>query len=118
MTPLVVSGHSSQETTQKDKQPPPKKAVVISKPIPRCPKEARKYRIALTIVLRAVFTSSGKVTEIKLAKVSPEDLPADVVKAFADQTIKAARLIKFEPAIKDGHPVSMFMQLEYNFDCR
>jgi len=29
--------------------------------------------------------------------------------------VEAARRIKFVPAMKDGKPVSMFMQLEYNF---
>ena len=30
--------------------------------------------------------------------------------------IKAARAITFIPATKDGKPVSMWMQLEYNFN--
>jgi len=32
------------------------------------------------------------------------------------EAVKAARLIKFHPAIKDGQPVSMSIQLEYNFN--
>ena len=30
--------------------------------------------------------------------------------------IAAARQIKFVPAVRGGHPVSVFMQLEYNFN--
>ena len=117
MTPLVVSGCLYQETTEKEKQPPPKKAVVKSKPEPHCPKEARKQHIAVTIVLRAIFRSSGEVTDVRFDKVIPSDLPEDIRKAFTEESIKAARQIKFKPAMKDGHPVSMYMQLEYNFSC-
>ncbi len=30
--------------------------------------------------------------------------------------VAAAKKIKFIPAMKDGNPVSMWMQLEYNFN--
>jgi len=66
-------------------------------------------------VLRAIFRASGAITDIKFEKVIPTDLPEDMVWAFTEECIKAARQIKFEPAMKDGHPVSMYMQLEYNF---
>ena len=33
-----------------------------------------------------------------------------------ERAIAAARQIKFVPAMKGGHPVSVFMQLEYNFN--
>jgi len=35
---------------------------------------------------------------------------------LTEQAIAAARQIKFVPAVKDGRPVSVFMQLEYNFN--
>jgi hypothetical protein len=35
---------------------------------------------------------------------------------LTEQAIASARKIKFTPAMKDGKPVSMWMQLEYNFD--
>jgi hypothetical protein len=35
---------------------------------------------------------------------------------LTEAAIAAARQIKFEPATLDGKPVSMFMQLEYNFN--
>jgi hypothetical protein len=34
---------------------------------------------------------------------------------LTEQAITAARQIKFTPAMIDGTPVSMWMQLEYNF---
>ncbi|MDX6382603.1 MAG: hypothetical protein QOK48_176, partial [Blastocatellia bacterium] len=31
-------------------------------------------------------------------------------------SIEAAKQVKFTPATKDGHPVSVLTQLEYNFN--
>ena len=66
-------------------------------------------------MLRAIFTSSGKVTDITFDKAIPGNLPEELVKAFTEECVKAARKIKFKPAMKDGHPVSMYIQLEYYF---
>ena len=58
--------------------------------------------------MRAVFSSSGAVQHLDEF-------------AFAgwldERAIAAAKQIKFIPAQKDGRPVSMWMQLEYNFNC-
>ena len=59
-----------------------------------------------TVVLRAIFGSNGKVYNI----VVVQDVPG-----LTQVAIKAARQITFDPAIKDGRYVSMWMQLEYNF---
>jgi hypothetical protein len=40
-----------------------------------------------------------------------KELPDGLTK----EAIKAARKIKFEPAIKDGHHVSQYLTVEYNF---
>jgi TonB family protein len=107
-----ISKGPPQETTRTDGQP---KAIVKFKPEPHYPEEARKRRIEATIVLRAIFRASRDVTDIKFDKVIPKNLPEDIVKALTKEAIEAARKIKFEPAMKDGHPVSMYVQLEYNF---
>jgi TonB family protein len=84
------------------------KAMVITKPEPTYTDEARKNQIAGTVVLRSVFTSSGAVTNIRLVSGLPFGL--------SEKAIAAARQIRFIPAIKDGHFVSMYIQLEYNFN--
>ncbi|HKZ80356.1 MAG TPA: energy transducer TonB [Pyrinomonadaceae bacterium] len=84
------------------------KARVLSKPEPQYTEEARKNQIVGTVVLRAVFSSSGQVTNIRAVSGLPYGL--------TDRAIAAARQIKFVPATKDGHQVSMWMQLEYNFN--
>jgi TonB family protein len=61
-----------------------------------------------TVVLRCVFSSSGAVTGIRATSGLPYGL--------TERAILAARQIKFIPAIKEGHFVSMYIQLEYNFN--
>lgn len=84
------------------------KARVTFKPEPQYTEDARKNQITGTVVLQAVFTSSGQVTSIRAVKELPFGL--------TEKAIAAARQIRFEPAMKDGHPVSMYMHLEYNFN--
>src|SRR5215208_6325317 len=84
------------------------KARLISKPEPQYTEEARKNQITGTVVLKVVFASSGQVTNIRTVSGLPYGL--------TERAIAAARQIKFTPATKDGHQVSMWMQLEYNFN--
>ena len=84
------------------------KAHVLSKPEPQYTEEARKNQVTGTVVLRAVFTSGGQVSNIRAVSGLPYGL--------TERAIAAARQIKFTPATKDGHAVSMYIQLEYNFN--
>jgi TonB family protein len=84
------------------------KARVTFKPEPQYTEDARKNQITGTVLLSAVFTSSGQVTQIRAVK----DLPF----GLTEKAIEACRKIRFEPAMKDGHAVSMYMRLEYNFN--
>lgn len=84
------------------------KARVLSKPEPQYTEEARKNQVTGTVILRAVFSSSGQVTNISARAGLPYGL--------TERAIAAARQIKFTPATKDGRPVSMYIQLEYNFN--
>jgi TonB family protein len=84
------------------------KARLISKPEPQYTEEARKNQITGTVVLKCVFSSNGTVTNIRTVSGLPNGL--------TERAIAAARQIKFQPATKDGHQVSMWMQLEYNFN--
>jgi TonB family protein len=70
--------------------------------------EPTKHKIEGTVVLRCVFSSTGEVTNIVVVSRLPDGL--------TEKAIEAARLIKFKPATKNGKAVSMYMQLEYNFN--
>jgi len=84
------------------------KARLISKPEPQYTEDARKNQITGTVVLKVVFASNGSVQNIRTVSGLPYGL--------TERAIAAAKQIKFVPATKDGHQVSMWMQLEYNFN--
>ena len=84
------------------------KARLLSKPEQQYTEDARKNQITGTVVLKVVFQSNGSVSNIRTVSGLPYGL--------TERAIAAARQIKFVPATKDGHPVSMWMQLEYNFN--
>ena len=95
--PLILSG---KEVTQK--------ARVITKPEPSYTDEARLAGITGTVVLKAIFSAEGEVKHILIVRALGYGLTT--------KSVQAARLIKFIPATKDDRPVSMFIQMEYNFN--
>jgi TonB family protein len=84
------------------------KARVLKKPEPAYTEEARRTQVTGTVVLRAVFTADGTVKHFLVLQGLPYGL--------TEAAISAARKIKFTPARVDGRSVSMFIQLEYNFN--
>jgi TonB family protein len=84
------------------------KAKVIRKPEPQYTANARSSGVTGTVVLRAIFGSDGNVRNIRIVKGLPDGL--------TEAALSAARRIKFLPGTKDGRPVSMYIQLEYNFN--
>ena len=84
------------------------RARLLAKPEPQYTEEARRNQTTGTVVLRVVFASNGEVTQIRAISPLPFGL--------TERAIAAARQIKFMPALKGGHPVSVQMQLEYNFN--
>lgn len=83
------------------------RARLLLKPEPKYTEEARRNQISGTVMLRVVFSSTGEVVQIRAMHTLPFGL--------TERAIEAARQIKFVPAMKGGRPVSVFMQLEYNF---
>ena len=84
------------------------KARVTKKPEPKYTKIARKHQTTGTVIIRCVFSASGEVTNIHVISGLPDGL--------TDRAVEAAKKIRFTPATKDGHPVSMWMELQYNFN--
>ena len=81
---------------------------VIAKPEPQYTEQARRDQVTGTVVLRVVFSSSGQVINIHAVQKLSGGL--------TEKAIAAARQIRFMPAMRNGQPVSMYMQLEYNFN--
>jgi TonB family protein len=84
------------------------KVRIMSKPEPQYTEEARQNQVVGTVILRAVLTADGRVTHILIIKTLPNGL--------TQRAVQAAQRIKFVPAMLNGRPVSMFVQLEYNFN--
>jgi len=81
---------------------------LLLKPEPQYTEEARRNQVTGTVMLRVVFASSGDVVQIRAVRSLPFGL--------TERAIAAARQIRFVPAMRGGHPVSVQMQLEYNFN--
>ena len=80
---------------------------VLRKPVPSYTEGARGNKISGTVVLRVIFGADGTIKHFLVVKGLPYGL--------TEAAIRAARGIKFIPATINGRPVSMFIQLEYNF---
>ncbi|MBV8856422.1 MAG: energy transducer TonB [Acidobacteria bacterium] len=85
-----------------------RKALITFKPEPGFTEEARKNNVTGVVRLRAVLHSSGGIQSISVVKGLPDGL--------TEKAIAAARQIRFTPAEKDGHAVSQYVVLEYNFN--
>lgn len=84
------------------------RARVISKPEPQYTEEARRNDTTGAVILRVVFSRTGEIKNIRAIKTLPFGL--------TEKAIAAARQIRFVPATRNGQAVSMYMQLEYNFN--
>ncbi len=70
--------------------------------------EARKAGIGGNVTLRVVFGDDGNVRDIKVIRGLPFGL--------TEQAIIAAKKIRFEPAYKNGEPISVRGNLEFSFN--
>jgi TonB family protein len=84
------------------------RARVLSKPEPQYTEEARRGGITGTVTLSVVFSRTGQVTNIRAVQ--------SLCCGLTEKAIAAARQIRFIPATREGKAVSMYMQLEYNFN--
>jgi TonB family protein len=70
--------------------------------------EARQNKIQGTVVLQVVFNVNGSITEVKVIRGLPDGL--------TEKAIEAAKKIRFNPAVKNGTPVSVRGSLEFTFN--
>jgi len=118
--PRSVEGHSSREDgvghgiRESDPVAPRKESRtgtnplrILSKPPARYTDEARANNVQGSVRLKIVMLASGEVGQITVIQGLPDGL--------TDQAIVAARLLKFQPATKDGVPVSKTITIDYSF---
>jgi TonB family protein len=80
---------------------------IINKIIPQYTEQARLNKITGTVVLKVLLSATGQVTRISVVSGLPYGL--------TEKCIAYSRMIEFTPAIKDGKPVSMWLDVEYGF---
>lgn len=85
-----------------------RKVVVVTKPEPSYTESARQNRITGAVIVKAVFASNGRVTDMDIISGLPNGLN--------DQALKAAKQIRFVPGMKSGNLASCTLQLEYHFN--
>src|SRR5260370_31727315 len=84
-----------------------RKARVIYRVEPEYTLDAREKKITGTVVLTLTVDHEGLPQNIQIKK--------SLYPSLDQSAIEAARRMRFEPAIKDGQPVSMFISAEMNF---
>ncbi|HEU0173840.1 MAG TPA: TonB family protein [Blastocatellia bacterium] len=70
--------------------------------------EARQNKIQGVVTLQVVFHINGSITDIKVIRGLPDGL--------TEKAIEAAKKIRFNPAVKNGAPVSVRGTLEFTFN--
>jgi len=80
---------------------------ILSKPSPGYTDLARIYNVQGTVIVRAMFLSSGKIGSVTTVTQLPFGLTS--------QAVEAARRLTFVPAYRDGVAVNVSKQIEYSF---
>ena len=100
--PLFVDGERIYRSKEVDER-----VRILKKPAPGYTREARRNGTRGNVVLEAILAADGTVKHIEVLTGLPDGL--------SQKAIEAARQIKFRPAIKDGKPVSVRVEVRYQF---
>jgi TonB family protein len=111
-------GKSASELTSKQSEPEASDGIhpltafmrptILYKEKAKYTEEARQKKIQGTVVLNVTFGADGRMGDIEVERGLPHGL--------SEQAIAAARVIRFEPALKDGKPASVKGRLEFAFN--
>jgi TonB family protein len=96
-----------QSTAEMQKTQADRKARVIYRVEPEYTEDAREKKIAGTVVLTLTVDHDGLPQNIHVKK--------SLYPSLDQSAIEAAKKMRFEPAMKDGQPVSMWISVEMNF---
>lgn len=99
----VSSNDKSSKTFPSGTQP----LQIIRQPKPQYTVEARNKCVEGKVKLRVTFLASGEIGRIRVIK----GLGGGLTK----QTIEAAKMMKFKPAMENGKPVTVTKTVSYNY---
>jgi TonB family protein len=80
---------------------------VLENPSPDYSEEARKAKYQGTVVLWLIVDANGKPRDVRVAR--------SLGMGLDQKAIEAVRLWRFQPALKDGSPVAVQINVEVNF---
>jgi len=80
---------------------------ILARPVPGYTEEARRAQVEGAVKLSVVLNANGTVSDITVARALGYGLD--------QKAIEAARELRFAPAQKDGHAVSVRIFLEFKF---
>jgi|SRR5687768_8430959 len=91
----------------KHSDPDNKSLNILYKPRPLYTAQARANNVQGSVVLRVTFLASGKI-----GSISPD---SELPDGLTEQAIIAAKQMRFEPATKNGQPVTVIKSVQFNF---
>jgi protein TonB len=83
--------------------------VLLKKIQPDYPELARKAGIQAVVMLKAVLTEEGTVTDVCVARCSAPDL------GFEEAAIAAVRQWRYRPGLQNGVPVRVYFEVAIEF---
>jgi TonB family protein len=83
------------------------RAVILDRPRPSYTREASRASVEGNVILRVELTATSEIGRIRVVRRLPYGL--------TENAIRVACKIKFKPGMKDGQPVSQWLNVEYAF---
>ncbi len=81
---------------------------ILYRAAPQYTEIARINRIQGEVLISLVYLATGLITNIRVIRYLPDGL--------TQCAINATQQIRFQPAVKDGMPVSVYGEIEFNFN--
>jgi TonB family protein len=81
---------------------------LLYQPEPEFSEEARKAKYQGVVVLMIVVGADGRTKDVRITR--PLGMGLD------EKAVEAVKQYRFEPAMKDGHPVSVYASVEVRFN--
>ena len=86
------------------------KPVALNAPRPNYTEEARQHKVQGVVRARVLIGGDGLIKQVRISRGLPDGLN--------EEAIRAARQMRFKPAMKDGQAVSFWTTLDVEFNLR